>query len=53
LNPIALFHLLADYVRAVSYAGGRLFSAGDDKTVSVFYFSAFCLLPFPLKLWLL
>ncbi len=24
-----------DYVRAVAYAGGRLFSAGDDKTVSV------------------
>ena len=29
------FHLLLDYVRAVAYAGGRLFSAGDDKTVSV------------------
>ena len=31
----AKFHLLLDYVRAVAYAGGRLFSAGDDKTVSV------------------
>jgi hypothetical protein len=31
----AKFYLLLDYVRAVAYAGGRLFSAGDDKTVSV------------------
>jgi hypothetical protein len=26
-------HRFPDYVRAVAYAGGRLFSAGDDKTV--------------------
>ena len=29
-------HSSADYVRAVAYAGGRLFSAGDDKTVRFF-----------------
>ncbi len=46
LTPPLTFHrylsyLCADYVRAVAYAGGRLFSAGDDKTVRFCYSSNF------------